>query len=49
MTHRVVLSPRAEAHLETIYRYIAAESGAARADMVVSRLLKACHGLDLFP
>ena len=49
MTYRVVLSPRAEAQLEEIYRHVSARSGKARADLVVIRLLGACEGLQRFP
>ena len=49
MIYRVVLSPRAEAQLDEVYRHIRAWSGEGRAGLVVTRLLEACKGLQRFP
>jgi toxin ParE1/3/4 len=49
MSRPVIFSPRAEAQLEALHRYIAEHSGEARADAFVGRVLDACHKLDLFP
>ncbi len=49
MARRVVLSPRAEEQLGSLYDYVADRSGAARADLVASRLLAACQALADFP
>ena len=46
---RVVLSPRAETDVAEMYAYISDQSGEARADIVVNRLLVACQKLDMFP
>ncbi len=49
MAHKVIFRPEAEADLFALYRYIAAESGAARAGDYVSRLEQACMALTTFP
>lgn len=46
---QVVFSPRAEAQLEAIYRYIVHQPGEQRAETFVTRLLAACRGLADFP
>jgi toxin ParE1/3/4 len=49
MTRRVVFSPRAELHLEELYRYILSDAGPMRADRVVGRLVHACESLADLP
>jgi len=45
----VLFSPRAELHLEGLYRYIADNSGEARADRYVGQIVTACKALSTFP
>ena len=49
MAHKVTFRPEAEADLFALYRYIAGESGAARAGDYVSRIEEACMALATFP
>lgn len=48
-SRRVVLSPEAEAHLESIYRYIAADSSAEIARDYTEAIARKCAGLATFP
>ncbi len=49
MADKVTFRPAAEADLFALYRYIAGESGAARAGDYVSRIEEACMALATFP
>lgn len=49
MSRRVIFSPRAEAHLDSIHHYIVEQSGPSRADAFVERLIKVCESLADFP
>lgn len=46
---RVAYSPRAVAQLESLYRYIADDSSARRAENFVGSILAYCDGLENFP
>lgn len=48
-SHRVILSPEAEAHLESIYRYIAADSSPDVARDYTEAIARKCAGLATFP
>jgi plasmid stabilization system protein ParE len=47
--HRVVLSPEAEAHLESIYLYIAADASPEIARRYTEAITRRCAGLAIFP
>ncbi len=47
--YAVVFTPRAERQLASLYRYIADESGEARAETCVGKIVAACHALTTFP
>lgn len=47
--HRVILSPEAEAHLESIYRYIAADASPEIARRYTEAIARKCAGLATFP
>jgi toxin ParE1/3/4 len=47
--HRVVFRPQAEADLFELYRYIAEESGSARAGQYIARIEQACFALETLP
>jgi toxin ParE1/3/4 len=49
MSRTVRFSSRAERHLDNLYAFIEAESGASRADGFVSRIVDYCRGLEHFP
>lgn len=49
MAHKIVFRPQAEAELFALYRYIAGDSGTARAGDYVSRIEAACMALATFP
>ena len=49
MTRSVVLSPHAEADLETLYDYIAERAGAARAAGYIERITDHCARLEKLP
>ena len=49
MTRPIFFSRRAEEQVAAIHAYIAEQSGEARADAVVGRLLDACRALNTFP
>ena len=46
---RVSFSQRAERQLEDLLRYITEDSGEARADAFVGRVVEFCKGLSTFP
>lgn len=48
-SHRVVLSPEAEAHLESIYRYIAADSSPKIARDYTEAIARKRAGFGTFP
>ena len=47
--HRVILSPEAEAHLESIYSYIAADASPDIARRYTEAIARKCAGLATFP
>lgn len=49
MKNIVEFSLRPSKHLEDLYLAIARDSGAARADALVSSIVNHCLGFDLFP
>ncbi|MBI3512470.1 MAG: type II toxin-antitoxin system RelE/ParE family toxin [Proteobacteria bacterium] len=49
MPFDVLLSEQAERDIEDIYRYIAAQDGASRADRILNALEEACRGLSNLP
>jgi toxin ParE1/3/4 len=49
VAHKVRFRPEAQADLFTLYRYIAEESGPARAGAYVARIEKACMSLATLP
>jgi plasmid stabilization system protein ParE len=48
-THRVSLSPEAEAHLESIYLYIAADASPEIARRYTEAIARKCASLATFP
>jgi plasmid stabilization system protein ParE len=48
-THRVILSPEAEAHLESIYLYIAADASPEIGRRYTDAIVRKCAGLAIFP
>ena len=48
-TYAVNFTPRAERQLSELYRYIADQSGEARADAYVGEIVAACQSLSTFP
>lgn len=48
-TYRVILSPEAEAHLESIYLYIAADASPEIARRYTDAIARKCAGLATFP
>lgn len=48
-TFRVILSPEAEAHLESIYLYIAADASPEIARRYAEAIARKCDGLTIFP
>lgn len=49
MTRQVVFTPRAEHHLESLYRYIEAQTGTIRAEAFTERIVAYCRELAQFP
>jgi plasmid stabilization system protein ParE len=49
MTSRVIYSERALAQLNTLHQYIAADSGANRADAFVGSIMDYCESFEIFP
>jgi plasmid stabilization system protein ParE len=49
MRHRVVFTPRALRQLDELYRYITEQSGEARADNYVQRIVAFCQALETLP
>ena len=47
--HRVILSPEAEAHLESIYRHIAVDASPKIAHRYTEAIARKCAGLATFP
>ena len=47
--YAVIFSPRAERQLAHVYGYIADQSGEARAENYVGKIVAACHALSTFP
>jgi plasmid stabilization system protein ParE len=47
--YAVVFTPRAERQLARLYGYIADDSGEARAENYVSKIVAACNALSTFP
>ena len=47
--YEIGLSGRAERQLADLYDYIANQSGEARADSFVGRIITACESLSIFP
>ena len=47
--YTVVFTPRAERQLAHLYGYIADQSGEARAENYVGKIVAACHALSTFP
>ncbi len=45
----VIFTPRAERQLARLYHHIADESGEARAESYVGKIVAACHALSTFP
>lgn len=45
----VIFSSEAEAQLDALYEYIAANSGETRADAFVTQIISFCRGLAAFP
>ncbi len=48
-TYTVIFTPRAERHLDSLYSYIADQSGEARAKHFVGRIIDHCRNLSTFP
>ena len=48
-SYAVIFMPRAERQLERLYRYIADDSGEARAERYVAKIVTACEALSTFP
>ena len=48
-SYTVSFTPRAERQLAQLYRYIADESGEARAERYVGKIVAACQALSTFP
>ena len=47
--YAVIFMPRAERQLAHLYGYIADQSGEARAENYVGKIVAACHALSTFP
>ena len=47
--YAVIFTPRAERQLAHLYGYIADQSGEARAENHVGKIVAACHALSTFP
>jgi toxin ParE1/3/4 len=47
--YAVIFTPRAERQLAHLYGYIADQSGEARAENYVGKIVAACHALSTFP
>ena len=47
--YTVIFSPRAEAHLDNIYAYIAERGGEDRAERFISGIIDFCKGFSTFP
>ena len=48
-TYAVKFTPRAERQLADLYRFIAEQSGEARADAYIHEIVSACRSLSTFP
>jgi len=48
-TYTVIFTPRAERHLDSLYSYIADQSGEALAEHFVGRIVGHCLNLSAFP
>jgi plasmid stabilization system protein ParE len=46
---RVIFTPRAERHIETLYDYIAERAGEVRAEAYITRIVAFCLSLTTFP
>lgn len=46
---RVIFTPRAERHIDSLHEYIANESSEMRADAYIARIVDFCTGLATFP
>ena len=47
--YRVVLSTRADAHLDAIWNWIASQASSETADFFTEKLLERCRSLEHFP
>jgi toxin ParE1/3/4 len=47
--YAVIFTPRAERQIAHLYGYIADQSGEARAENYVGKIVAACHALSTFP
>jgi toxin ParE1/3/4 len=47
--YSVIFTPRAERQLAHLYRYIADQSGEARAENYIGKIVATCHSLSTFP
>jgi plasmid stabilization system protein ParE len=46
---RVIFTPQAERHIESLYDYIAERAGEARAEAYITRIVASCLSLTTFP
>jgi toxin ParE1/3/4 len=46
---RVIFTPRAEHHIDSLHRYITGQSSEGRADGYIVRIVAFCTGLTTFP
>jgi toxin ParE1/3/4 len=46
---RVIFTPLAERHIDSLHEYIAMHAGEERADGYVGRIVDFCNGLSTFP
>jgi len=46
---RVIFTPRAERHIDSLHAYITEHASESRADAYVARIVTFCNGLTTFP
>jgi len=46
---RVIFTPRAELHIDSLHDYITNNASEARADAYIARIVAFCGGLETFP